>query len=291
MRGGGAVRRRSARARTASGALLGSALGRRTFLAVTLTTIPAGGLAAQDDPFARQPSSAGVALDSALVAGSLHPIWRGLLLGTVGVRAFVDVALAGRPVTAVGPWGLAAHVGGMVIGDRRSAGASPGHVEGGLTLSRYFTGDGAAGYLVLDGYHLPTADFAASGVEVGLGLADIVWEWGLEEVAPEIGLAVYRDWGRFDAFRADADFDLGFGIQNVAFGGFRDVAGWLSGRVTWSGYEAGDEFAWRAGAGGALDRGLWTLALSGGVQNPLDAGLGGWGELALRVWPAGGDLP
>lgn len=251
----------------------------------------AGGVAAQDpDPFGRRASSGGPTLDSVVVAAAAGPTWRDLLLGPWGGRAFLDVALAGRPVTAVGAWGLSAHAEGTLVADARTRSPSDGHFGGGLTVSRYLTGEGAALTLAADAYHVPGADDEASGVEVGLAARNLVWHWGLEEVDPTVSVGVYRDFGRFDAFRADVDLNLGFGIQNVAFAGFRDVAAWVAAHGAWSDYDGVDDLAWRLGLGGALDRGLWALLFGGGVQDPLDAALRGWGELGIRIWPAGRGL-
>lgn len=249
-----------------------------------------GGLEAQEpDPFARRPSTAGPSLDSLVVMLEAQHVWRDLLLGSWGARGFMDVALAGRPVTATGAWGLAAHLAGAAVADERDGAVSDGHVQGGLTVSRYLTGENAAVTFGAEAYHAPSAD-DGTGVEVGIALRNVVWHWGLEEVDPAVGVGVYRDFGLFDAFRVDVDFNLGFGIQNAAFGGFRDLAAWIAARGAWSDYTGSSELGWRLGLGGALDRGLWALLFGGGVQSPVNAGARGWGELGIRIWPAGREL-
>jgi hypothetical protein len=245
------------------------------------------GVAAQEpDPFGRGPSTASIGIDSVLVVGGVHPAWRHLELGRFGASALVDVALAGRPVTAAGSWGLSASVGGTAVLRERPAAASSGHVEGGVLLA-FHPDPGALAFVgSVSAYHLPSADAAASGVEVGLGVRRIRVPWGLEEVDPELGLALYNDWGRFDALRAEADLHLGLGVQNVAFWVFRDVSAWVGGRLAWSDYRGTESFGGRAGLGTFLDWGLGAVGIGFGAQDPIDVdGLRAWTDLTIRIWP------
>lgn len=259
----------------------------RRLVGVLLILTCASPAAAQKDkdPFARRPSTASAGLDSLVVAVSAQSTWRGFLFGTGGLRGFADFMLAGRPVTAIGDWGLSGHLAGTIVANERPRGPK-GHVDGGLRVSRYFDGDDRAVSVVTEVYASDVMD----GVEIGVEVTGVEWDWGLEEVNPQFGGGLYRDLEGFDGVRAQLDFVLGFGIQNVAPWGFRDVGGWIEAAGSWSDYRLRegtdpDELAWRAGVGLALDRGHWAMSLRLVARDPHDAGIGADSELAVRFWP------
>lgn len=262
----------------------------RVSFAVALVLAGTTAASAQPPDFGRKkPTGSGIGLDSLVVAVEAQPIWKGFLLGPVGATGRADFKLAGRAVTAAGPWGLTGHAFGTVADARRRS-VSDGHFGAGLDLFRATGRNEEAFRFGTEVYRVPGADTDKNGIELAVGITEFEWRWGLEEVNPRFALTVARDFGRFDGFRADLDGRVALGIQNVAFGGFRDVEGWLEAHGSWSDYDdagsADDGFA-RFGLGGALDRGLWELSLRIGVQDPRDAGWRGWLALAVRIWPDG----
>lgn len=239
--------------------------------------------------FGGGPSRAGPVLDSLRLDVEWRPTWRGFLMGSGGVRLLADVGLAGYPTTASGEWGLAAHLAAAEVFDERAPALSDGHVAGGLTVFRYFRGGRTALGLVADAYTIFDADSDADGVEIGLRATGIEWAWGLEEVNPTLEVGVYRDVGRFDGFRADLGFDLGFGVQNVAPWIFTHTSAWLEADVGWTEYDRDRigraDFSGRLGLGVALERGAFAVSASFGALDPFDAGLRAYADLGLRFWP------
>ena len=261
--------------------------------ALSLGLLLGSPLQAQDpaDPFAREPSSAGIVLDSVRVAIEWRPEWRGYLLGTGAVTGFADIGLLGYPISSSGTWGLSGHLHGTKVFDPGSASISTGHAGGGLGVARYFRGGEGTVGLVADAYWLPHDGGSDNGLEVGLRLAGVEWDWGREELLPVLGFGVYRDFSQFDGWRAEADFNFGFGVQNVAFWVFNDVSAWIEATGWWTDYSETlsprDDFGGRYGVGASLDQGLVAVIVRLGRMHPLDASAKGHGEFALRIWPDG----
>ena len=148
--------------------------------------------------------------------------------------------------------------------------------------------------LIAEAYrmHREVEDANTNGMEMGVGATDMEWSWGLEEVNPLLSGGFYKSVGRLDGYRADLGFVLRAGSQDLApIGDY--VAMWLEGYGSWGYYRETkgmprqNAYSVDGGIGGQIDVGAWSLSLRLRALDAYDAGLRGWGELALRFWPDG----
>lgn len=247
--------------------------------------------ASQQDPFERGEATARAGLDSILVAAILKPTWKGYRLGSHGGRFFADLKLAGRPVSGAGRVGISAFLAGTAVKDPMPAAVSSGHAGAGIAVSGYFNGGDGAVRLSAETYRLSTEHEQTAAREIGLSFRGLEWEWGLEELSPRLAGGVYRGGGRFEGTRADLNFTLAGGLQNLARWGFRDMGAWLEAYGSWSDYVDPDEapeldsYSWYVGGGLELDRSALALSFRVRWVDAFDADGAAWSELAIRIWP------
>lgn len=275
-----------------------NALLRRIVLPFAILLLGSGDLGAQADVFAPGKSHARPGLDTLLVTLDAQPRWRDYVLGCASLGLSADFYLLGAPTSADAGAGLTSRIYGSWVFDDRPDSPAEALLGAELHLGWWFdrgiltTGGSSTRpamiAVVADAYTLPRDDGDTEGIEVGVQLAGVDIDWHLQERDPLLTVGVYRDFGRFDAFRVALDTEVGLWIPNVAPEGFREVGAWIDAGGSWM-EEAG--FAWRAGLGVGLGRGSLTYSVKGGVADPHNTGLRPWAQMAVRFWPDSADLP
>jgi len=259
---------------------------RLTGLSCLLTVVFAASAAAQEIPqFGGSRDVWGPRLDSIALTFATRAIWQGHDIGSPAGRAWMDIAIWGRPVAAAGNWGFSVRPYAVVVPDPGVGTLSGTRLGGEVAIERTL-GDEDAIVTALTDYYFVLDDGRGGGdFAWGLRLRGVPIPW-LPEIWPTIDAAVMHDEGRFDGTHATLGLTEAFGIGRIAL--------WMVGRVHADSYGPRD-FGYRAfeaGLGGSIDlggsgeildpgAGPFKLRADVSLLKRRAAGVAGWAAIGL----------
>jgi hypothetical protein len=253
---------------------------------VTFLALMAATAAAAQEPTQLGPrgDAWGPRLDSLTAQFASRGVWHGIDLGSPAFYLLADVAVWGRPVTAIGDWGVSLLPWALIVPDPRP-GSPGGRLAGRLTLSRALGDDEASAAITAEYYRLPQTARDTSGFELGLHFNDIPFPW-VPEVWPTFDVAMLHDFGLFDGTYADVRLKQTVGIQRLAL--------WFEAGSSFSDY--GSEWfrlhSFEGGLGAGIDlggepgmkapgAGPWKFTFFASLLKPRERKVVAWASLGL----------